>query len=266
MSVGSSTTVIRDSEGNLFKTVPVTDKVSGITTTSYAPLRTGGPAEPVGQVTVVSGTTGQSGTEVQDNRVQLAQYQSALRMSEAELDAALKKGTISFEVYQKRLSERNQKWETKRDEMVMNIPNLKSQVNRIRDTIGLIEENDTGGLQNSIANIKDYFNLGDTASNAKINRVMSDYVLENLNKMGTNPTEGERAFLINASENIGRGTTANIELFKQTLERLERNVEASSYLLKNPEATQDEYVKQYNELVGGDSEKKSNKVQFGDMP
>ncbi len=261
--------MVRDSKGNVFHTTIVSDPMTGKPKTEYAVVGTG-PAEPMGTITPISTTTGLSGSDTFQNRVALAGVQSRLNMSEAELDNELKEGRITFQQradiqkQQKIMGmEREQTWNQERDAIVMNYPNVRLAQNDAEKALKMLDTTSTGGVTASIAKVKDFLMLGDTADTAELNAAMATYVLENLKKMGANPTEGERAFLIDASANLARGTEANVALFEKTLKRIKLNALASEYLLENPTASRDEYVTQYNQFIEEGAGKRV--IKLGDM-
>ena len=249
-SIGTTSRTVRDESGNLYTPVTVTDKATGQPRTEYAAITPGAPPTPNGKVSLVSQTTGLSGTDTQMNRMELAQYKSGLNMTEAEQKAALDKGTITYRVYQELAAGRAEKWNDERDKMVSNIPTLQIQKMDVENALGLLETTSTGGMAARVSGLKDFFHLGDTSTTAELNQAMSKYVLDNLRSMGANPTEGERKFLIDSAANLSRGTEANVALFEKTLNRLNRNIEASNYLMDNPNASRDEYIKNYESIIG----------------
>ena len=261
--------MVRDEKGNVFHTTVTIDPMTAKPKTEYAVVGTG-PAEPVGTITPISSTTGMSGADTFADRVKLAGIQSRLKMSEAELDDELRKGRITFQELsdirkQKEIlgMARQQDWNTERDAIVMNYPNVRLAQNDAEKALKMLDTTSTGGITASIEKIKDFLMLGDTANTAELNAAMATYVLENLKKMGANPTEGERAFLIDASANLARGTEANVALFEKTLRRIELNALASEYLLENPTASRDAYVSQYNKFI--DEAAGRRVIKFGDM-
>ncbi len=261
--------MIEDENGNIYNTTTVTDKLTGVPRTEYAVVGQG-PEAPVGEITPISRTTGQNGATTHLQRLNVAKYQSYLRMSEAELDSELKKGNIDYQTaadIRKQQSgmrlDLEQQWQEQRNEIVMNIPEVMQAQQSTQKALDLLDTTSTSGISTSLAKIADMAGIGDTSDYATLNSYMSSYVLENLKKMGANPTEGERAFLIDAAANISRGTEANVALFEKTLKRLNMNAEAAKYLLENPAATRDEYVTKYNTIV--EAQNSTRRIKLGDM-
>jgi len=252
----SDTSTVRDEAGNYFTRVTMTDGTGNVWNkwAPYSGMK--GPEEPVGRVVPVSSTTGQHGDDTQKDRLELAGVQSRLRMSEEELRSELASGRIDENMYADIKKAQAQQditdvanWRTERNEMVMNLPALKLAEIDTQKTLALLDTTATSGIATSINKMKDYFGLGDTATPAELNAHMSQYVLDNLRSMGANPTEGERAFLINAAGNMQRGTEANVALFQKTLQRIQMNAKAGQYLMDNPTASRDEYVREYNNII-----------------
>lgn len=261
--------MVRDEKGNVFHTTVTIDPMTAKPKTEYAVVGTG-PSEPVGTITPISSTTGMSGADTFADRVKLAGIQSRLKMSEAELDDELRKGRITFQELsdirkQKEIlgMERQQDWNTKRDAIVMNFPQVMMVQQDTQKALDLLDTASTGGVTASIAKIKDFFNLGNTATDAELNAIMSAWVIEQLDKMGTNPTEGERAFLLDAGANIARGTEANVALLEKMLKRIDMNAEATKFLLDNPAASLDEYAQVYNNFIAEGLGRRV--IKFGDM-
>ena len=248
--VGTSSRTVRDSKGNLFTVVPITDAKTGVTKNSYAPIGDG-PARPQGQVTPISNTTGYSGSDTQRDRVDLAKVKSGLNKSEAQLDADLKKGNIDYQTYADIVQKKQERWDGEKADILTNYPDMLMEQQNIEGALKTLDTTSTSGIISSIESMKDYLGLGTTATHAQLNKAMSNYVLQNLKSLGANPTEGERKFLIDAAANIGRGTEANVALFEATLERLNKNIESARYVLDHPEATREDYVRNYQEIVTG---------------
>lgn len=261
--------MIEDSQGNIFNTITVTDENTGLPTTRYSVVGEG-PAEPVGKVTPISPTTGLSGEDTHENRMDFAKYQSYLRMDEAELDDMLKRGRIDYQTYNdvkkaKQLAgiEREENWVTEKEAIVMNLPNIRIAQGSTQKMLDLLDTTGTGGINASIARVSDFFGGIDTSDTALLNAHMGQYVLDNLRKMGANPTEGERAFLIDMAANISRGNEANVALFEKALKRLELNAQVAEYLLDNPGTSREDYVRTYNKMIEEQSGRKV--IKLGDL-
>lgn len=248
--VGTSSRTVRDSKGNLFTVVPITDAKTGVTKNSYAPIGDG-PSRPQGQVTPISNTTGYSGADTQRDRIDLAKVKSGLNKSEAELDADLKKGNIDYQTYADIVQKKQERWDGEKADILNTYPDMLVEKQNIEGALQTLDTTSTSGIISSIESMKDYLGLGTTATHAQLNKAMSNYVLQNLKSLGANPTEGERKFLIDAAANIGRGTEANVALFESTLERLNQNIDAARYVLDHPDSTREDYVRNFQEIVTG---------------
>jgi hypothetical protein len=128
----------------------------------------------------------------------------------------------------------------------------------------LAEKVPTGGLREQVNNISNYLGIdGNTADAAVLGNAMSQYVMDRIKMLGVNPTDTDLTYLRRSVQDFGKSQAANVALFKDSMERLNRVVTAREWLLDNPEASRDDYVKNYKGLVEGGS---SAPVDFNSLP
>jgi len=214
LRIGNSSQTVVDSKGNYFNVTRVTDKTTGATENRFAPLTPGGPEQPIGRVAPVSGTSGVNA------------------VGRLEVDA-------------------QGRWNEDREEMVSGMTGLFETRGKVNRVMGLLEDTRTGGVRAQIANIKDFLDIGDTSDVRVVNNAMADFILAEIKRLGTNPTDTDLAFLNEALPNLRSGTDANVALFQQILDKLNTTIRAREYLLENPNASREDYVKNYKKLVEG---------------
>ena len=74
------------------------------------------------------------------------------------------------------------------------------------------------------------------------NALAGKLVLDNIRSLGANPTEGERAFLLQITPSISQGGAVNESILKDMLTVQERQVERARWAVKNPNKNIEEYL------------------------
>ena len=74
------------------------------------------------------------------------------------------------------------------------------------------------------------------------NASVSDFILNDLSKLGANPTEGERTFLVQAAASLGTSKEVNTALLRRVKNTFTDIVGRGKWLTENPKATRDEYA------------------------
>jgi hypothetical protein len=74
------------------------------------------------------------------------------------------------------------------------------------------------------------------------NASVSDFILQDLSKLGANPTEGERTFLVKAAASLGTSKEVNTALLRKVKNTFTDIVGRGKWLIDNPKATRDEYA------------------------
>jgi hypothetical protein len=108
----------------------------------------------------------------------------------------------------------------------------------------LVDAVNTGGIQSGLQSAKQLFGWG-AADIGELNALFKESVLSNIRKMGSNPTEGERTFLIEASGGIDQSP----EVLKRLLKR--RRDESLKAVEKGKKWATDQEDHEALDLMGG---------------
>lgn len=158
-------------------------------------------------------------------------------------------------------AETAQRWTEQRETLISELPTLFEERSKIQRGLELAKVTETSGINEGIRAAKDFFGLGSTATEAELNNAMADFVLARIKTLGTNPTDTDLRFLNDAEANLRRSKEANVTLFKEALDKLNTTVVAREFLLDNPEASREDYIKNYKSLV----ENRSGVIKFNDL-
>ena len=96
--------------------------------------------------------------------------------------------------------------------------------------------------------IKSFFG-GGTPDKARINVTFGQFVLERIKELGNNPTDTDLAYLKQMAPSLQAGTQTNLALIKDLLVRLNRVQKKGQWLLENPKASKNDYLKYEAELI-----------------
>jgi len=219
--------IVADSAGNQW-TAASRQGADGVIKTVYIPMTKGG-AQPIEgeRLHVVSRTTG--------------------------VDAV---GNLAVEA--------QGRWDVQR-EAISNkiIPMIETRIESNR-ALELLATTSTGGLNEQLTGLKNFFNLPGTASQAELSNTMGKYILSQVKKLGVNPTDTDLAFITSTGQNMGFSNTANIGLFQKSLKILNRAITANEFVLNNPSASRADYINEYKRLAekSGDGRSETITVDF----
>ena len=114
----------------------------------------------------------------------------------------------------------------------------------LKDTKRLIDLNElisTGKTAAARKAFGDLFNVTDP-NLGEFNSKAGQLVLNQIRLLGANPTEGERAFLLDISPSIEQGSAVNEALLKDLLRIQERQVDRARWFANNPTRTIEDYL------------------------
>lgn len=226
-----TTDIIKDSEGNLFY---ATQQVSpqGQSQTTYSPIGSG-PSEPVGKSELV-GEYGMTATE------KLKQVENAA--------GAAERGKLKAK---------------NRSEYIKQGSVAKSMIPKTKKMLELNKVIRTGGIAAAQKKITDLF--GVTAADVgQFNALAGNLLLDNIKALGSNPTEGERAFLEKITPSVSQGGAVNEAVLNDMLEVQKRQVERAKWFRENPNAGIGEYLDKFGDFKPAENNSQSDTSQLSD--
>jgi len=206
---GTATDRARDKDGNMYLLSTVKNSQTGEVTVAHSPVGDAPPYDPARQ-----------GPLQYISRV--GETASETRIAETE-------------------QEDRKKWLEQRGEMLLDFTNAPQIVAKAERAIEALENINTSGFDAAIKQVTDF--TGTTSADAGVfNSSVSDFILESLGKLGANPTEGERKFLIEASASLKTSKEVNRALLNRVKNTYSDIIERGRWLVKNPQASRDEYA------------------------
>lgn len=143
---------------------------------------------------------------------------------------------------------RQREWDTERDSYIANSNKALATIGDLKEAERVLAVVNTGGLNSQWESIKSFFG-GGTPDKARINVTFGQFVLERIKELGNNPTDTDLAFLKQMAPNLQAGTQTNLALIKDLLVRLNRVQKKGQWLLENPKASKNDYLKYEAELI-----------------
>lgn len=200
---------VKDSKGNLFFATTRRDPQTGNVETVMAPFNPD-IAAPEGKVTV----TGSYGLTPQEKIEQTA----------AEKEAST--GAQEISNYKKAGVE------------------ARAMIPRTQQMIDILSRVETGGINAVKKEVASFFNLDseDAVNLGLLNSMLGKLVLSQIRQLGANPTEGERAFLVELQGSISQGTAINKAILDDLLEVQRAQFRRGQWLARNPGATIDDLL------------------------
>lgn len=132
-------------------------------------------------------------------------------------------------------------WKKQRGELLIEFANAPTVVAKAERAITALANINTSGFDAAVKTVTDF--TGTTNANVGVfNSEVSDFILESLGQLGANPTEGERAFLLDASASLSTSKEVNKALLNKVKTTFEDIVGRGKWLVDNPKATRDEYA------------------------
>ena len=158
------------------------------------------------------------------------------------------------------------RWDEDKEEIARNLPTMIDSKIQATSALKILTDTATGGFNAQITGLQNFFNLEGTVTQAQLSSIMGKYVLDQIKKLGVNPTDKDLSFLLSTVQNMGKSTLANIGLFQKSLKILNRTIEANEFVLNNPTASRADYVKEYKRLAekSGESDSGTINVNFSD--
>ena len=180
---------------------------------------------PTGKLEIVSPTTGSSGEDLQEGRIEVAKLKSKLKQDEQDHQAYVT-------LVKDGISDLNHARTTKAEAL-----ELIEIITEIQNLGG-----DTGGL--GAATRAKMAKLFGFDSDADVSLLEFDSASKNLVKAAldgfTNPTEGERQFAQDMSPSLGKTAKLNIRLLNNVIKLADRQITRNSYLI-NPKNDYNSY-------------------------
>ena len=224
-----STFTVQDQNENNFIAIPTVNTGTGEMEIQYQAIG-GGPEQPEGKTVMTGGEFGMTAA------------------GEAARTAGQKGGETVAQEFSKL-----------RVEAVSKLPDMRNNINNLKNSLELLKTIPTGGPVNlATYGIKEFFGLtgGDKAA---LERQMSLSILQSLKPIfGGLISEGERKALIDIGANVKRGNKANMAIIQSMIDRLE-NASANALLYTTAE-TQEEYETLVNGMF--EQEKEEPKISW----
>jgi hypothetical protein len=134
-----------------------------------------------------------------------------------------------------------EEWQTERGKILTEYSKAPEVVEKAERAIAALDNINTSGFDAAIKTITDF--TGTTNADVGVfNSAVSEFILESLSKLGANPTEGERKFLVQASASLETSKQVNMALIRRVRDTYQDMIGRGKWLLENPKATKDEYV------------------------
>jgi hypothetical protein len=219
--------VVRDKDGNLYNVNAAMSKQAGSMETIYSPITPNAPAQPTGELTMVSGEFGQS-------------FQDEITAAGEEVEAK------TFGELRGKASEQA----TKTGEALIT-------GNRM---LGLLSDIETGGFtETSKKAIFDVFGVTPT-SVSEFENLAGQMMLDNLKAFGANPTEGERAVAASLQASIDKGEGVNKAIIEKFIAEMQRKQARLQYLTLPTTKN----LQSYNNYVNSQYATKGDKTEVTD--
>ena len=189
--------VVRDKNGNLYNVNAAMSKQAGSMETIYSPITPNAPAQPAGELTMVSGEFGQS-------------FQDEITATGKEKEA---------ETFGELRGEAGEQTAKTGEALITG--------NRM---LGLLSDIETGGFtETSKKAIFDVFGVTPT-SVSEFENLAGQMMLDNLKAFGANPTEGERAVAASLQASIDKGEGVNKAIIEKFIAEMQRKQARLQYL------------------------------------
>ena len=132
-------------------------------------------------------------------------------------------------------------WLEQRADILLETTKAPEIIAKAERAIEALENISTSGFDASLKTVTDF--VGVTEPDVGVfNASVSDFILESLGKLGANPTEGERDFLVKASASLNTSKEVNMALLRKVKNTFTDIVGRGKWLTDNPKATRDEYA------------------------
>lgn len=156
-----------------------------------------------------------------------------------------------------RMGTRGKAEEERRQEIMSGAYKAKSTIPTINNMLSLLDTVETSGFDAAQKKFTDFF--GTTPRDVgQFDALAKSLVLQNLRALGSNPTEGERAFIESTSASLSQGGEVNKAILEQMKEIAERQIKQGRFIAgggdpeqllgEQPEPTQKETTETKQEL------------------
>ena len=204
LQFGSQQT-FKDEQGNLFLGTLQNDPSTGESTPNIVPLP-GSPETPVGKLSGANNAFTETATEKTD-RVLLEEQGKADISVEAQIDKL-----------------RGEEKEARISDVINNGIAASDVIPTYKRMTELLDVVSTGGIQEALQRSKQIFGQ-EAADLGELDVLFKEAVLANIKKMGANPTEGERKFLLESSGSIGQNTAVLKRIVSRRMRSAEKDVD-----------------------------------------
>lgn len=144
-----------------------------------------------------------------------------------------------------------------RDEAVRDLPSTRAAVQSAQSALASLQTMRTGTMASQINTLKQYFGMSDVNVD-QMNKLTAKLVLQELANLKGNPTEGERAFVMNAVARIEASKEFNVQELEGIIQKFKEIEKRTLWFVNNPTATIEQYERA---LVNGFSDSYSPDTQ-----
>lgn len=233
---GAQESVI-DEEGNLF--LATTKRGSnGQIQPVMVPL--GAAQKPVGKVSF----TTSAGVSFQDQKAAevLAKIQGA--QGEAEVEREMKPETEGLTESAKQKSKNVQEWRQTQADLAISAQSGLQNTNKMLE---LLDQIGTGKPEAAVQGMKTFFGLQNVKAE-EFGSLAGRQLLQDIKALGSNPTEGERAYLMSLMPSLERGEEVNREMLNG-IKRVQQNaIRRGRWLKANPGKGAEDYIDTFGDF------------------
>lgn len=233
---GAQESVI-DEEGNLF--LATTKRGSnGQIQPVMVPL--GAAQKPVGKVSF----TTSAGVSFQDQKAAevLAKIQSA--QGEADVEREMKPVTEGLTEAEKERNKNIQSWRQSQADLAIS---AQSGLQNTEQMLKLLDQIGTGKPEAAVEWMKDKFGMQNVKAE-QFGMMAGRQLLQDIKALGSNPTEGERAYLMSLMPSLERGEEVNKEMLNG-IKRVQQNaIKRGRWLKANPGKGAEDYIDTFGDF------------------
>ena len=136
---------------------------------------------------------------------------------------------LSQDLESARMGKRGSAEETRRQEIMSGAFKAKSTIPTINNMLSLLDTVETSGFDAAQKKFTDFF--GTTPRDVgQFDALAKSLVLQNLRALGSNPTEGERAFIESTSASLSQGGEVNKAILNQMKEIAQRQIKQGRFI------------------------------------
>lgn len=233
---GAQESVI-DEEGNLFLATTKRDSRGQIQPV-MVPL--GAVQKPVGKVSF----TTSAGVSYRDQKAEELRVKREGAMAEAQVEQEMKPITEGRTEAEKQKSKNVQEWRQSQADLAIS---AQSGLQNTDQMIKLLDQIGTGKPEAAVEWMKDKFGMQNVKAE-QFGMMAGRQLLQDIKALGSNPTEGERAYLMSLMPSLERGEEVNKEMLNG-IKRVQQNaIKRGRWLKANPGKGAEDYIDTFGDF------------------